>query len=449
MKKAKGIFCPLFFAGLFSQLHVSLVGSIAISELVMFLIAPILFFQNYTILRRDNVVTFLNLTFLAIIGCMIASVANQTAIPLVLRGIAAPYGLWSSVIVLYILLRRNPKDFKWYLLGAYISFVLCTFIFQGAYERSTFEGRADTVADGIMSGSIYWIGRLNGFVLWPIQGLYMYCPSAYAIIAPFAFAIWALLSTESGRSSALMALIPSFAFAYVRKSAKRMLALQKHVGIILLVLVTTVFVFKSAYTFTASRGMLGEKAQIKYEKQVKGKKDILSILMGGRAEVFMGLYACAHSPIVGYGPWAVDRYGLTSEFFQKYGSEEAYKEFIISEASLEERGRVMLLQAHSAIVGWWLWYGILGLPVWFYAVYLICSIVRHHLSSTPWLFGYIVCALPSSAWNMFFSPFGNRLGWAFFFAMMLLIRAMSLECKEMRRRSPYFSQSTWYAHGVF
>ena len=416
----------LFLIGLFSQTHIQVVGSIGISELFIFLVAPFLYVTHYVIFKRENVSKALNLLVLAMIGCVIACWYNGTLLASALRGLASPYGFFAGVVVFYILLRRDPMSFKWYLLGVTISFVICTFYFQQAVEvyKAEGAGAGGELSEKIMEGPIYWIGRLMGFVLWPIQGAYLKCPLAYSVLATCLFGIWSIVSSASGRSAALITLMSSVLILIGGKTRKSMIRVQRSFFMILIGGAILVFAFKSIYTAAAESGTLGEEAQNKLETQARGKKDMLSLLMGGRLPVFIGGYACLQNPIWGYGPWALDQKGITAEFMQKYGNEEDFQQMVAAHIYGQKMGvsRLTLLPAHSAIIGWWLWYGILGLPIWIYAIYLFYDVVRNRLTAVPEFFGFFATMLPAYLWNIFFSPFGGRLGWAFLLTMILLNR---------------------------
>ena len=211
----------MFLLGLFSQTQIRVIGSIGISELVIFVLAPFIFFKFWVVFKREKVSWTLNLLVLAMIGCVISSWVNHTPFPSAIRGFAAPYGFWAGVVVLYTILRRAPMSFKWYLLGSAISFVLCTFFFQQAVESNIAEGVVQgTSAERIMEGPIYWIGRLSGFVMWPIQGAYLQTPLFYSVVASFVFGAWSMLTSASGRSAALIAIASSILILIGGKTKK-------------------------------------------------------------------------------------------------------------------------------------------------------------------------------------------------------------------------------------
>ena len=105
---------------------------------------------------------------------------------------------------------------------------------------------------------------------------------------------------------------------------------------------------------------------------------------------------------------------------------EDYELMLQSEADRARSGirRYRLLPAHSAIIGWWLWYGILALPIWIYILYLMYDTIRRHITAVPAFFGFFATMLPSYLWGIFFSPFGGRMPWAFLITMLLINRMM-------------------------
>lgn len=427
----------LFLIGLFSQTHIHVVGSIGISELIVFLIAPFVYATHYAIFKQEKVTTVLHLLLLAMVGCLVSSWYNGTYFASAIRGFASPYGFFAGVVVFYALLRRNPMSFKWFLLGVAISLVICTFYFQQAVEvyKAEGAGAGGELSEKIMEGPIYWIGRLMGFVMWPIRGMYLKCPQTYSVLATLAFGVWSIVSSVSGRSAALITLMSSALIMIGGKTRQSIARVQRSFFLLLIGGVILVFAFKSIYSAAANSGALGETARTKLEAQTRGKKDILSLVMGGRLPVFIGAYACLQKPIVGYGPWAIDEEGITGEFMRKYGNAEDYEQMVGGEEYSRRMGITIrrLLPAHSVIIGWWLWYGILGLPIWIYILYLIYDTFRNRLAAFPEFFGLFATMLPDCLWNMCFSPFAGRLNWAFIITMMLLNRMLT----ERQKRGFY------------
>ena len=67
----------MFLIGLGGQTHVHFFGSIGISELPIFFLAPIIFFQDFHQLRRDGFMPWIGLAILTCVGCLISAWAND------------------------------------------------------------------------------------------------------------------------------------------------------------------------------------------------------------------------------------------------------------------------------------------------------------------------------------------------------------------------------------
>ena len=428
--KPKRLGLLMFLIGLTSQTQIRLVGSIAIAEVFLFALCPFLVMNNYGVFKKEGVSTYIWLLITAMIGGAISALYNNTPFPNFIRGFASQYAFLASLVALYLILRKDPMSFGWYLLGSAISFVICIFVFQQAVEVFIYgdgDGSASVDSAAIMAGPIFWIGRLSGFIYWPVKAFYLETPTWVSIAIVLFFAFFSILTTSSGRSAALVGLFSAMMIFLGGKTEKSLGRLQKNIGMLLLSSVAVLVIFKSVYSVTAANGMLGVEAQTKYEQQTAGGKDLLHILMGGRPHFFMGLYCAAKRPFVGYGAWAQDTDGLVQEWISKYGTIEAYKYVIKEDEYYAKQGMPVhrMIPGHSVIVGWWLWYGILGLPVWLYTFYLMYDILKRRIKYAPALFGAIGAFIPGMVWSILFNPFGGRIQWGFTIAMFYIIRNAS------------------------
>lgn len=415
----------LFLIGTFSMTQIRVVGSIGISELCMFFAGPVLLMQNFHRLVKEGFGMVLFLLFLVLSGCTISSVVNDTNFYLFLRGFAAPYSILCGIVIFHSLLRDNFDGIKWFLIGSALTLLINTFFFQASVEASEYAGGEtglEAVA-GIISSPIYWISRLRPWVTLPISAWYLSTPIVYSFLVPIGFAIFAFLTTESGRSAAVVALVSAFLVFLGRKKQRQMDSIRKYFIVFVIGSFVFMFIVRTAYTHFASTGALGEKAQNKYEKQSWRGNSALSLLLGGRKEAFIGIYAASRKPILGYGPWARDTDGVTLDFIESFGSDEDYRLYL----QREMRGMRgdFIINCHSHIAINWLWYGILGVPFWFYVLYLFFNFYRKWPAVYPPWFGYFAITIPSTVWAIFFSPLGNRLAESFIIVCVLLVKAIS------------------------
>lgn len=416
-----------FLLGLCSQLQI--VASLSISEVVILLVSPFLFLKNYHNMKKDGVLTYFNLSLLLVLGTIVSILYNHTDSYFAIRGLATVWIISSSIIVSHCLLRKDLTGFKWYLLGYALSGIICIFVFQKSVEISAHASNTGNVAaSDIMSGPIFWITRLSPFVLLLTKGWYLYTPIIFDICATTFLASFALLTTVSGRSSALGAIGFIVLLLIGGKTQQTMQRIGKKFILFMFLGVLFLFAVKNGYSYMAVNGILGEEAQTKYEQQTKGGEGILALLMGGRMEVFCGLFACIDQPIIGMGPWAEDRNGYVEDYMAKYGTQEDFERFLRIKA---DHYSFRLIPAHSQIVGFWLWYGIAGLIFMLYSLFVIIRYIKKDCWVVPQWYGWIVCASPAILWDMFFSPFQDRIMFPMIITACLMARAIHRGSLEM------------------
>ena len=423
MNKKKNIL--LFLIGAFSMTQVRIIGSIGISEFAVFLAAPFVFVQNYSLLRKDGFMPVLNLSLLSLAGCCIASLYNHIEVPFMLRGCASAYSIFAGIVCFHHLLRGNDSGIKWVLIGFCLTGVINTFFFQTSVESTLYADRATgfEAAEGVMSSPIYWIKRITPFVTLPYRGWYLSTPFAYSVLAPLFMAGFAMLTSASGRSAALGLIGASAMILIGGKSICKMRRISKHFAGYLILAILGIWMANLGYRWAATSGALGEKAQAKYEQQTQGSSSVLKLLMGGRLAFFVGVYAGCKQPILGYGPWAVDNYGYMQYFLSKYGTEEDYEAYLNSAVVLFNK--VAYIPAHSHIVGFWISNGIFGLIFWLYVIYKMFEFVGKNIGVVPQWYGLLAAGMPSMLWAIFFSPYTSRMYFPFYFTMLLFANAIA------------------------
>ena len=412
-----------FLVGLGSQMQI--VASLSFTELFALIAGPYLFLKNSYYLKRDGIMPFLVLALCVFFGCAVACLANHTPGLFVLRGFAVTTIIPCAIVTAHGMMRKNPNGFKWYFLGGAISMVLCTFIFQKSVEVSQWGGGAagDAVTAGIMAGPLFWVSRLGGFVMLLTNGWYLHTPILWDVPAALFMSGFALLTTESGRSAALGSLAFVTILLIGGKSMRTMRRrLCAHFGLICLLGVGCIFLAKAGYSVAAERGWLGEKAYKKYEMQTRGDKSLKKLLLGGRMESFCGLIACADKPIVGFGPWAQDKWGYVEEFLAKYGDPEDLKRLLSRRRTGDYTDS--LIPCHAYITSFWLWYGIFGLVFWLYVLFVFMRYLKQDCWAVPQWFAWLACGIPGYCWQIFFSPLNNRFSPILFVVACLMARAV-------------------------
>lgn len=404
-----------------------LISSLSIAEAFVLLVGPIWLLQDWARLRKDGFMPAIALSFFMIIGCAVGSAVNHTPGPFVLRGMATTCIVFFSIVVLHRLFVRHLDGLSWYFLGLAIASVVCIFVFKQAAEAGVRSeaGFGNATAEEIMNGPIFWISRLGAFVNVPINGWYLQTPIIYSVLTPLGMAIFAALTTASGRSSALVSVAAGAIVLIGGKRRKSMIRISRYFICVIVAGLILVNLGYRLYCHAAENRWLGEDAVKKYELQTAGGRGIMRLLFSGRASAFMGLLAIADKPIVGHGPWAMDYNGYNERFLAEYGSFEDYESYIKGLAAMRKNGYVTgLIGCHSQFVELWVWFGIFG---FFFAVYVLFAWMRYvarDAATVPQWFGYLAVQMPSMLWGYFFSPFASRIPFMTFLVCCLMVRAV-------------------------
>lgn len=414
----------LFLIGLFSATQIHVMGSIGISELVIFVVAPFVFLMTYQSLRADGFLTIVWLSLLACLGCFVGSMLAGTPPAIMMKGVASPYAVFSCVVVFHSLLRKNLDGLKWVLLGFAISSIINIFVFQPETDvvrgGVKMEGAAAVAA--VTSGVLFWSNKVSTFLTLPIRGWYLKTPMWYSLAASFFVgAFFLLYSGGSGRSAALVKFMSLALLMIGRKNRDKVRRVSRHFLLVLICLSVIAVTFHVVYQFAAPKGVLGEAAQKKYERiSASGEKGIIGLLVSGRLHTFTGLRACIDKPIIGFGAKAIDRWGYTEDMLSKYGNAQDYQNYLNAVVT----GYIHVIPAHSHIVAAWLDDGIFGLLMWCYILFLMYRYFTGYADVMIHWYGYFSIAIPVAVWDIFFSPFGGRVGMGLLITCLLIVMAI-------------------------
>ena len=424
-RRQKSNALALLLIGTFSMTEVNIIGWLGISELVMFLVAPVLFMVDYAKLRHDGFLPLIWLSLLMMASSVMSNVMNHNYFFVAMKGIAAVYSIFAITIVLHHLLRNDPIELRWLLLGIAISVILSTFIFQRGCERVS-GGEVlsnDAATEAVMSYSLYWANLLRRWVELPIDFSYLSLPSGLTAAIVAFIALFALFNA-GGRSAFAVSVFACALVLIGGRESSRMKLIKKHILVMGVLFVLLGAAIGKTYKILAKSGALGERQYEKYMNQTKAGEGMLNLLMAGRADFFACLIAAKDRPIIGYGAWPIDVNDYWGHFLNKYGAPE---DFAFHEESLRNNPtRVRRLPGHSQILTGWTWHGIGGLVFWLYVAYLYGTVLKNHLAAIPHMYGYFCLALPTCMWALLFSPFGNRISVVSLIVMCVFAKQVGL-----------------------
>lgn len=405
----------LFLIGCFSMTQVNLIGYIGISELVMCVMAPYLFAQNYHRIRHHGFMPVLVLGFVWMMSAFVSDRINGSHMQILLRGIATPYTVIATVICLHALLYKNVVAIKWFLLGVAISSIICIFVFQPG--TAAIRGNEEAMA-AVLNYKLFWVSRAMLWLMLVVQIAYLRVPIAFTLGITGLLAYFSLI--EGGRSSFLCVSISFLIMLVGGRRVHSMNRIKRHFGIAVAIGILALLVINGIYRVAVTSEIMGEEELRKYEFQTQGGSGMLKLLMAGRGDFFIGLTAVMDRPLLGHGSWALDVMGYQEKFIAKYGNTEDL-ELYMKRRFRNDR----TIPAHSHIVGFWLWHGFAGGLFWFYVLCEILMTIKKRLSVVPELFGYFALAIPQAIWAILFSPFGMRTSMCCLIVTCLIVKAIA------------------------
>lgn len=402
----------LFLLGLGCMTKVFLLGTIALSELVIFFVAPFWFLKNYLRMRREGFLPYIYMLLATIFGMLVSAAWNHTPYVFTLKQFAVFYGFFAYYTTFYCLLHDNFKGIGWFFLGAFISGIITVWILNPRADVSTtgFSYIASADVDDIIHGQLFWIGKFRSLSELPIFAAYLKTPIVYSILTPIFFVAFAMLSTVSGRAQSMCVLLGGGLMLVAGKSRVKMRRIGRHVLIMAAGGVVILLTYKAVYSYAASRGYLGEDARVKYEQQTNRGKGAFSMLVAGRTEFFIALTSIWDHPIIGFGPRPEDTQGYMERFLLKYGTEADIRGYYYYVRNFVSHGARANIPSHSHIMGAWLWCGIAGLVFFLWIFYVFYQHFKYYISAIPHWYGYFVLTIPSMAWSILFNPIGDRYG---------------------------------------
>ncbi len=182
----------------------------------------------------------------------------------------------------------------------------------------------------------------------------------------------------------------------------------KDIVVLFSILLLSGLTFLKGYETLAKKGLLGESAQMKYYYQSSGD---YGIIVGGRSEILISIYAIVHSPLVGYGSWAKNYQfiELLNNFMNNLGYVQPFL------------GASDVIPTHSHFFGSWVESGIGGALFWGFIITLILRVFITRQNKNNLMTPLIIFVSFHLLWDIFFSPFGSdqRFIEPLFFTIMI------------------------------
>ena len=370
-----------FMAPALMCVEVRIVGRLFGSDILLLAILPLLLRSRWRLLTARLPMTVLRLEMLWLAGQVATDLWRRTPFEDLARGESMiAFGIFHFA-TLYMLLYGSRQRIVAYAIGLAAGGILTFF-----FDPSVFA-----------AGDPWKFG-----VGYPITILVVIAAAAifdgggvFASAATLLFAT-ALNLHMGARSLGGVCLMASLFLVMPRESARlRRASRGATIALGIAVLAVVAGTFK-IYDFAATAGLLGYRAQEKYESQSSGE---FGVLLGGRGEIFTSALAIRDEPILGHGSWALD-----TDYAQQ--GQMIMRDFGYRPPDPEPQAATGLIPSHSFLFGAWVDAGILGAVFWAWvftiAIRAMFALFRMAEPLSP-LFAFFVVLL---AWDLLFSPYG-------------------------------------------
>jgi len=405
--------------GLGTSLNVKLIGYLPLSELAILAMTPFILprLTSRAVWTYARWPTLLGLLWLG--AQTLTDVFLQTRFDLAARGFARVVTLVACLpFFVWFLQHQTYRRLLWITLGMVPSMILSAYILR----PGTIEGRQMVTGVSSITWETHWAGVVSTASRFAIL-------LTYASFPLFAYALESGLGVMNvslgSRSAGAMPIIgTASAAAYATVTGRRALIRKLGIARLTMLCLLVLGAFGGVYVgykMSAQSGLLGEKAQQKYEKQSQNR---LGLLAGGRSEAIAGLLAVADSPFIGYGSWPLDTPGFylkACEFLEEEPNMLYYKQGF------------PVIPAHSHIICNWVESGILSIWYWVYVLVLSGRMLISPIKDEKHLRLWVSVSATYLIWNVLFSPIGGRLNTALTVAVFLLQTKNGV----LRRRAPH------------
>lgn len=384
----------IFIIGLLSLVKVRLLGTFGMSELLIF--GLYFFTVNPFLWLKNRVVTKLFLaTLLWTIGVFFSDRYNGVELVNSLKGFFNVFFLLLLIPFVYWALYDKPHRMLYFWTGNAISSLIAFYIQKSAsMDEIGFEvwrTYAWYYPFIVLSGIFYYKGKI-----------------LLSCIVIEGFAIWSLFNLS--RNIFLTVTISICVILFIHRISKfdtvLKIIIYKQQSIKLLsILLIALLGISSTYEYLASNRILGERAYSKYYMQKHSKLGLAS----GRNDFIQSIYLISKKPIMGYGSYAKDNYRQLEDYYRANG-------LTYNTVKLRDK----MLPGHSYLMGGWVYSGILGFIFWIYIIIQIIKYIREGILYDSRLVGINTLLTFAILWNIFFSPFADRLNFLFYITMVVL-----------------------------
>lgn len=420
-EKQKDIF--LFWTGLLGAFQFRFIGTFYGVEIIAFFSYFFISWKTYR--KSSETKKFLKMSFLWLLGSIVANLWNGVETELALKGIFNIVFFIMQIPFVYWALNDKLSRWIYFYTGYAISTVL-NFYFL----------RVESIVEGDIS--IWMFYAWTQFVVAIAAILYYKGFHKLSYITAVGLGLYGLFN--GSRNMFLTLALASIILLFIdRIKAKditnRVSKFKKKFTMLAITLAIGAVMVSNSYEYLASNGILGDAAYEKYMVQKYSQMGLAS----GRADFVIGAEFIVRNPIIGYGSFAKDKEELRPKLCEKYGVE-------YSERLAAMNGFVV--PCHSVLVGQWNWHGVLAGVFWLYYLLLIYkSFKKGIFLHEPRIMGLGIYVSIMILWDILFSPMAARIPYIFYFIYLILLHT-NLKSTNHKRYDKNFYHSPFIQSGT-
>lgn len=379
-----------FVIGLLDPYTIHLIGTIQISEVLMFALLPLLLLmKSGRVLQRGMKTVYLLMGFW-LLGQILTDIYRHTILFNWIRGDARVVFFALNLATLTLLLAKNVRRQALFVAGFSIGSLLAVRI-QPAEAASDYPWKF-----GYAQGTMMAVLLLS---------CYFHSQKRYWIAGGLIASLVVVNLLLNFRSPILFLMITlALVIPIVPERLGRMQLLPKagtRKRVLVLVCIALAFgaLSGSLVTLVTRTGLISAGAK---EKNRAQEHSSMGLLIGGRPEILVSSRAVMASPILGYGSWAQNL-----KYTEMYYDMAIKYDIPIDNLQSIEDADEATIPAHSHIMSTWIQAGILGAVFWLYVLWIVLKGLMRVALALPPLAPLITWMLVSIVWDVFFSPFGN------------------------------------------
>lgn len=398
-----------FLLGLGARLQVQLIGFLPLSEIAVLIAFPFLLSRYTTRNALRSTKWLLPLGVLWLGFTLATDMYRESEWSLAARGAARVVVILTCIPFAFAFFSRDTyRRLIAFTLGLIPSVVLSAYVLRGGVHF----GRELTWGSSEINFETHWVA-LSIFVAQLVNLLIYHRNRLLAYAASLAAGVLIFYGGSRAAGAAFATGTPLAWFRNLLAGRPNRAGVGGRVpGLTVLLFAVlagaSVWAVVEAYSYAASEGLLGERAQKKFEFQ---SSTSAGLFVTGRLEFVGGLVAVLNSPFLGHGSWKLD----TDRFFAQA---VRWMEIDVNPNFYYARG-YPVIPSHSHVIGAWAENGLGGGVFWGYVVILILRVFYLPLEDERRLRLWVSCAATALLWHVVFSPISSRLETAVALAVFL------------------------------